>query len=62
MDQNLGNPPVYRCSVCGTAFEDGVADPGPEGQPRCPQCGLWEATLVEGEVPRFVVRRTTRFR
>jgi hypothetical protein len=62
MDHNLGDLVVYRCSFCGIAFEDGVADPGPAGEPRCPQCGLYEATVIEGDPPPFVVRRTSRFR
>ena len=58
-----GGDPVYRCTFCETQFEAGVADPGPDGEPRCPQCGLFMAEpVVPGEEAEFVVRAATPFR
>lgn len=54
--------PVYRCAFCDTLFEKDVADPGADGAPRCPQCGL---TFAEPATPKdddFVVCAGTRFR
>lgn len=49
---------VVRCSVCGTAFEEGVADDG-----RCPQCGFRETEQIDdpGET-EIVIRHSTKFR
>jgi hypothetical protein len=54
---------VFECSFCRTQFENGVADPGHGGEPRCPQCFL-SATrpVTPEEVGDFVVTRGTRFR
>ena len=54
--------PVFRCCLCETLFEAGVADSGPNGEPRCPQCGV---AMAEPAVPRdedFVIRAGTKFR
>jgi hypothetical protein len=54
---------LLRCELCETVFEPGIADDGPQGQPRCPQCGLWETrSASESEARGRVIRRTTRFR
>lgn len=54
---------IWRCNLCATEFEDGVADGGPAGEPRCPQCLMCDASPVERtDEQRFVVRRTSRFR
>ncbi len=54
---------VYRCSLCETLFEAGVADDSGEGSPRCPQCGFMEAEPVDtSNQEEVVIRRTTRFR
>lgn len=53
---------VYRCGLCETLFEAGVADDTGEGQPRCPQCGFMDATPVEAADEDVVIRRTTKFR
>ena len=53
---------IYECRFCGTQFEEGVADPGPNGEPRCPQCLLFDATPVPpGEEKEFVVTAATPF-
>jgi len=58
-----GDEPVWRCNLCGTEFEEGVADPGPDGAPRCPQCLMCDATrIVRSEYQSFVIRKTSRFR
>lgn len=54
---------VWQCDFCGTQFESGVADPGPKGEPRCPQCLLYLAHKIEPEaVGDFVVTKRTPFR
>ena len=54
---------VWECTFCGTQFVSGVADAGPNGEPRCPQCGFYSARRVEdAEVGDFVVTRGTKFR
>lgn len=54
---------VFQCSFCETQFEADVADAGPSGEPRCPQCGLLNARrLKAGEIGEFVVTRGTKFR
>jgi hypothetical protein len=54
---------VYECTFCDTQFERGVADPGPNGEPRCPQCLLYLARpILEEEAADFIVTRSTRFR
>lgn len=40
-------PEAFRCLACGTEFERDVADAGPQGEPRCPQCGLLESEPLE---------------
>lgn len=54
---------VFRCRECESLFECGIADRGPGGGERCPQCGLENAVEVEtpGEEV-FVIRHTSRFR
>lgn len=47
---------LFECNFCGTQFEKEVADPGPNGEPRCPQCLLCDARpVVPGEEKEFVV-------
>jgi DNA-directed RNA polymerase subunit RPC12/RpoP len=54
---------VYECLLCGTQFENGVADPGPQGEPRCPQCLFFSARPVAAsDVGEFVVTRRMPFR
>lgn len=54
---------VLQCTFCETRFEPDVADPGSDGQPRCPQCGLSGARPIPpGERGEFVVTRRTKFR
>ena len=54
---------VWECTFCGTQFVSGVADPGPHGEPRCPQCLFYTARLVPPEdVGDFVVMERTPFR
>ena len=54
---------VWQCDFCGTQFENGVADPGPGEEPRCPQCLLYQARRLEpDEIGDFVVTKATRFR
>ena len=54
---------VYECAFCGTQFENGVADPGPRGEPRCPQCLFYTTRPVApGDVADFVVGHGTPFR
>lgn len=55
---------IYRCTLCETLFEAGVADDA-DGDPRCPQCGFHEAEPVRDAEEcgaEVVIRRTTRFR
>lgn len=55
--------PLLLCTLCETLFEPGIADDGPDGAPRCPQCGMWETReATEEEITGTVIRRTTRFR
>ena len=54
---------VRRCNLCGTEFEDGVADAGPAGEPRCPQCLMWDTEPIERtDYQRFLIRKSSRFR
>jgi hypothetical protein len=54
---------IYECTFCNTQFERGVADPGPNGEPRCPQCLLYLARpILEDEAAEFIVTRGTKFR
>lgn len=52
------NHQVFRCNLCDTLYESGVAD-----NDRCPQCGFTDAKPVDdpGDV-ELVIRRTTKFR
>ncbi|MGA7616273.1 MAG: hypothetical protein WBX15_13950 [Thermoanaerobaculia bacterium] len=57
------NDILRKCRLCGTVFEAGVADPSPTGEPRCPQCGLWESDEVESSGrEETVIRHETKFR
>ena len=54
---------VFQCGLCDTQFEREVSDPGPNGEPRCPQCGLVDARpITPDELGDFVVRHSTKFR
>lgn len=54
---------IYECTFCNTQFERGVADPGPNGEPRCPQCLLYLARpILEEEAADFIVMRQAKFR
>jgi hypothetical protein len=53
---------VLRCRFCETLFEKDVADPAPDGAPRCPQCGLAGAEPAVVTENDFVVRAGTKFR
>ncbi len=54
---------VWECTFCGTQFVDGVADGGPNGEPRCPQCLICDARPVSGdEIGEFVVTNRLPFR
>ncbi len=53
---------VYRCALCETMFEAGVADEPDEGSPRCPQCGFMDAEPAAVGEGDGVIRRTTKFR
>ncbi len=54
---------VFKCDSCECEFEAGVADAGPNGEPRCPQCGMTEARRLEPEdAGDFIVTRGTKFR
>ena len=54
---------VYQCAFCECQFEPGVADAGPDSEPRCPQCGLYASHRVAAEdVVDFVVTSRTKFR
>lgn len=54
---------LFQCEFCETQFAAGVADPGPDGEPRCPQCGLTMARPITAEeAGEFVVTEATRFR
>ena len=54
--------PHYRCLHCATIFEFLTADPGPNGEPRCPQCFLLDSELWQPRPDDFVVDRQTPFR
>lgn len=55
--------PLFLCTLCETLFEPGIADDGPDGAARCPQCGMCECREAsEEEIVGTVIRRTTRFR
>ena len=58
-----GPDEIYECDFCECQFEPGVADAGPNGEPRCPQCGLYTAHRVApGDIRDFVVTSGTKFR
>jgi hypothetical protein len=52
----------YRCLNCELIFEEGIADPGPKGEPRCPQCLLLDSEPYQPQEEDFVVTRGTKFR
>lgn len=54
--------PHYRCLECETIFEFLVADPGPGGEPRCPQCLMWSSEPFQPGEEDFVVTAATKFR
>lgn len=58
----MNAPAIFRCALCETTFAADVADPGPNGEPRCPQCGLFDAVPVAPGDDAFVVRADTPFR
>jgi hypothetical protein len=63
MSCSADRPEVWECTFCGTQFVKGIADPGPNGEPRCPQCLIYDARpLASGEIGEFVVAERTRFR
>ena len=62
MSECAHEQPVFRCLFCETLFEAGVADPGPSGEPRCPQCGLTMAEPATASDDEFVVCAGTKFR
>lgn len=54
---------VRRCRECGTVFAPDVADRGPNGEPRCPQCFLLSSDEVKSPDEReLVIRESTPFR
>lgn len=54
---------LRRCRECGTVFEPEVADRGPRGEPRCPQCLLLSSDEVtEIDERELVIRESTPFR
>ena len=54
---------LRRCRECRTVFEPGVADRGPEGEARCPQCFLlWSDEAGEIDERELVIRESTPFR
>lgn len=56
---------IYRCNLCETLFEAGVADDMDGESPRCPQCGFLEADpIATNDVSDedVVIRRSTKFR
>lgn len=54
---------LRRCRECGTVFEHGVADPGPDGEPRCPQCFLLSSDeVIDVDERELVIRESTPFR
>ena len=53
---------IYECNFCGTQFEADVADRGPNGEQRCPQCLLLDARqIARGEEKDFVVTAVMPF-
>ncbi|HKB79186.1 MAG TPA: hypothetical protein VKH35_05675 [Thermoanaerobaculia bacterium] len=54
---------IRRCAECRTVFEACTADRAPDGEPRCPQCGLAASVpaVVLGE-EEFIIRASTPFR
>ncbi len=40
---------VYQCDFCHCQFEPGIAGVDANGEPRCPQCGLFMAHLIPPE-------------
>jgi DNA-directed RNA polymerase subunit RPC12/RpoP len=62
MDGAIEKPQVLRCTFCETLFESDVADPGADGAPRCPQCGLTSAETAAVSEDDFVVCAGTKFR
>jgi hypothetical protein len=63
MSSNVDSQSVWECTFCGTQFVSGAADPGPNGEPRCPQCLIPAARPVPPEdVGEFVVMERTPFR
>jgi len=61
-DDTLGL--VYRCNLCRTEFEEGVADPEKATDlPRCPQCFMSDVRRIRrSEYHDFIIRKSTRFR
>lgn len=54
---------VWECNFCGTQFVKGVADAGPDGEARCPQCLLCDAHPVSGDaIGEFVIEERMPFR
>jgi len=54
---------LRRCRECATVFEPDVADRGPGGEPRCPQCFLLSSDEVfEIDERDLVIRQSTPFR
>ena len=54
---------LRRCRECETVFEAEVADRGPGGEPRCPQCFLLSSDEVtEIDERELVIRESTPFR
>ena len=54
---------LRRCRECGTIFEPDVADRGPDGTPRCPQCLLLSSDEVfDVDERELVIRESTPFR
>ena len=54
---------LRRCRECGIVFEPDVADRGPGGEPRCPQCLLLSSDeVLEVDERELVIRESTPFR
>ena len=54
---------LRRCRECGTVFEADVADRGPGGEPRCPQCFLLSSDeVIDVGERELVIRESTPFR
>ena len=59
----IENEKLRRCRECETVFEPDVADRGPGGEPRCPQCLLLSSDeVLELDERELVIRGTTPFR